>query len=162
MEYVYWVIEHKLAGRPGPGRRPWNPATLYAGGIRVVVSLAAETPVKEDLSKYGLEHYQARFPPIYLFSAGMRKAFIHEALPVWAFIHTKLHAGLPTLVHCYAGKDRTGVILAGYLVIYLGMTPQAAVAWVRAKNPDALSALGFEEAVRLLRPGRLPDPKALL
>ncbi len=161
MEYVYWVIENKLAGRPGSVRRPWNPATLYAGGIRVVVSLAAEEPV-DGLSRYGLEHYQAQFPPIYLFSVGIRKAFIHEALPVWAFIHEKLHAGLPTLVHCHAGQDRTGLILAGYLVIYLGITPQAAVARVRAKNPLALSAPGFEKAVSLLQPGQLPDPRTLL
>ena len=161
MEHVYWVIEGRLAGRPGPVRHPWNPAALYGGGIRVVVSLAEEEPV-EDLSKYGLEHHYSPFPPIFLFSAGMRKAFIHEALPVWALVHEKMKAGLPTLVHCHAGQDRTGLILGGYLVLYQGWMPDAAIEFLREKKPTALSAPGFEKAVRLLKPGQLPDPKTLL
>jgi protein-tyrosine phosphatase len=161
MEYVYWVIENKLAGRPGPVRHPWDARALYAGGIRVVVSLAAEELV-EDLTAYGLEHYRPQLPPVLLFSVGMRKAFIHEALPIWAFIHRQVEASVPTLVHCHAGKDRTGVILAGYLITYLGMTVEDAIAKVRAANPEALSAFGYEEAVRLLQPGQLPNRKTLL
>lgn len=161
MEHVYWIIDRQLAGRSGPVRHPWDARAFYAGGIRVVVSLAAEEPA-EDLTAYGLEHYRAQLPPILLFSTGMRKAFIHEALPIWAYIHRQLEAGKPTLVHCHAGKDRTGVILAGYLIIYLGMTVEDAIDKVRKANPEALSAFGFEEAVRLLRPGHIPDPRTLL
>lgn len=161
MQYVYWVIEKTLAGRPGPVHAPWRPAELYAGGIRAIVSLAAEEPV-DDLSEYGMEHYRAEFPPVFLFSVGMRKAFIHEALPVWHFIHKRVEAGTPVMVHCHAGCDRTGLILAGYLVVYRNVLPEAAIAQVRAANPSAMSAPGYEEAVSLLRPGRIPDPKTLL
>lgn len=161
MEHVYWVIEGKLAGRPGPTLQPWDPAALYAGGIRAVVSLAAEVPVP-DLTAHGLAHYRANLPPVLLFSKGMRKAFIHEALPVWDFIHHQLAADRPTLVHCQAGKDRTGVVLAGYLVIYRGMTPEEAVTALRRSNPIAMSAPGYEAAVSLLHPHQLPDPRTLL
>ena len=161
MENVYWVIENRLAGRPGPVRRPWNPAALYAGGIRVVVSLAEEEPVP-DLSRYGLEHHYIPFPPIFLFSTGMQKAFIHEALPVWALVHEKMQSKTPTLVHCHAGQDRTGLILSGYLVLYCGWTPETAIKHLREKKPEALSAPGFETAVRLLTPNQLPDPRTLL
>jgi len=161
MQYVYWVIDKLLGGRPGPLHAPWRPAELYAGGIRAVVSLALEEPV-EDLSAYGLEHLKVNFPPLFLFSAGMRKAFIHEALPAWTFIHERVAGGTPVMVHCHAGCDRSGVILAGYLVIYHNMLPEAAIAQVRAANSCAMQAPGYAEAVSLLHPGQIPDPKTLL
>jgi len=161
MEHIYWVIDHLLAGRPGPTLYPWDPRALYAGGIRTVISLAEEESV-EDLEPYGLTHYRAKFPPVLLFSKGMRKAFIYEALPVWAFIHKQLTAGNPTLVHCYAGKDRTGAVLGGYLVTYRGMKPGEALQTVRAVRPTAMSAEGFAQVLDLLKPGELPDPRTLL
>jgi protein-tyrosine phosphatase len=161
MQEIYWIIDKLLCGRAGPVREPWDPQALYAGGIRVVVSLAAEEPV-EDLSRYGLEHYRAKFPPVTLFSPGMRKAFIHEALPVWNFIHTQVEAGNPVLVHCHAGADRTGLILAGYLVLYQRIPPEEAIDRVRRGNPCAMAAPGYIEAVMFLQPGQFPDPKTLL
>lgn len=161
MQYIYWIIDQMLGGRPGPVRAPWQPEELYAGGIRAVVSLAAEEPV-EDLSRYGLEHYRAEFPPVLLNSVGMRKAFIHEALPVWVFIHTQVQNTTPVIVHCHAGADRTGLILAGYLVLYHNTSPEAAIAQVKTANPFAMAATGYTEAVGLLRPGQFPDPKTLL
>jgi hypothetical protein len=134
---------------------------LYAGGIRVVISLAAEETT-EDLTPFGLRHYQAEFPPVLLFSKGMRKAFIYQALPVWAYIDEQLRAGLPTLVHCFHGKDRTGGILAGYLITYRGLTPQSAMTRLRKANPTAMTAAGYAELLDLLTPNELPDPATLL
>ena len=161
MRYTYWVIDGLLAGRPGPVTHQWDPEELVASGIRAVVSLPEEEPVS-DLSPYGLIHYNARFPPVLLFSRGMRKAFIHQALPVWRFIHQQVMANVPTLVHCHAGNDRTGVILAGYLITYRKMSPAAALKRVRDANPDAMTADGYVEVLDLLAPGKLPDPRTLL
>ncbi|MDF1514355.1 MAG: hypothetical protein P1S60_11155 [Anaerolineae bacterium] len=161
MEHVYWVLENMLAGRPGPTRQPWDARSLYQGGIRAVVSLAQEVPV-EDLTPYGIKHFRAEFPPLTLFSEGMRKAFIYMALPVWRFIDEQILAGKPTLVHCFRGEDRTGVILSGYLVVYRGLEPVKAIAQVRTANPLVMQIDGYEEAVRLLKPHQHPDPLKLL
>ncbi len=161
MEHIYWVIEYKLAGRAGPTRTPWNPAELYAAGIRSIISLASDVEV-EDLTPYGINHYRQKFPPVLLTSRGMQKAFIHEALPVWTLIHAQLEAAQPTLVHCYAGNDRTGAILAGYLVLYEKLTPEAAIERVRVANPEAMTAEGYLQAVQRLEPGCFPDPRTLL
>ena len=161
MEHVYWVIEGLLAGRPGPVLQPWDPAELYAGGLRTVISLAAEETI-EDLTAYGLAHYRAGFPPVTLFSNSMRKAFIYQALPVWAFIHEQLGRGLPTMVHCHAGQDRTGAILAGYLIIHRGEQPERAVQRLREVKPTAMAAEGFAEVLELLKPGEIPDRRGLL
>jgi protein-tyrosine phosphatase len=161
MQHVYWVIDGLLAGRPGPKLEPWDPAELYAGGIRTVISLATEE-VTEDLAPYGLLHYRAQFPPVILFSAGMRKAFIHQALPVWRFIHEQLEGGNPTLVHCHAGQDRTGVILAGYLITYRGVPADQALQTLRAAKATAMAAEGYAEALDLLKAGEIPDRRFLL
>lgn len=161
MQHAFWVIDALLAGRPGPTVAPWNPAELYAAGIRTIVSLAADD-MPDDLSSYGFSHYRAKFPSLLLTSRGLQRAFIYESLKVWAFIEAQLTAGNPTLVHCYMGRDRTGAILAGYLVAYKGLTPDVAIAQVRNVRPNAMEAEGYEAAVRLLQPGVLPDPRTLL
>jgi protein-tyrosine phosphatase len=140
---------------------PWEPSELYAGGVRVVVSLSPEEHV-EGLEAYGFTHYRAEFPPVTLYSTGMQKAFIYQALPVWEFIHQKVSAGIPTLVHCFAGNDRTGAILAGYFITYHGMAPELALQTLRNAKPTAMSALGYAAVLGLLNPGELPDPRTLL
>ena len=161
VEHVYWVIDHLLAGRPGPQLEPWDPAELYAAGIRTIISLAAEEPVT-DLELYGFTHYRADFPPVMLFSKGMQKAFIYQAIPVWAFIEEQLAQGMPTLVHCHAGQDRTGTVLAGYLVTHRGLTPELALQKLRDVKPMAMSADGYADALSLLTPGEVPDRRKLL
>jgi protein-tyrosine phosphatase len=161
MDHIYWVLEGLLAGRPGPTRAPWQPQALFDSGIRAVVSLAEEVQV-EDLTPYGIEHFKGKFPPLTLYSEGMRKAFIYTALPVWRFIDAQIKASNPTIVHCFAGQDRTGVILSGYLVIYCGLDPKDAVTRVRNANPLAMREQGYEETVYLLQPNQLPDPRKLL
>jgi hypothetical protein len=161
MDHVYWIIEGLLGGRAGPTLHPWDPQALYDGGIRTLVSLAEEDPAPE-LSAHRITTYWGRFPPVMLFSPGMRKAFIHQALPVWAFIHEQVTAGKPTVVHCFAGNDRTGVILGGYLITYRGTTPEDALRIVRTANPRAMSAVGYAGVLQLLTPGQIPDPRTLL
>ena len=161
MEHVYWVWNKLLGGRPGPTRAPWDPKALYAGGVRVVISLATEVPVG-DLAAYGLTHYRMTFPPVLLFSEGMRKAFIHQALPVWGLIHQQVQAERPTVVHCYAGQDRTGAILGGYLIVYQGLNPAEAHQRVLDANPGALVKEGYAEVLDLLEPNVHPDPRTLL
>lgn len=126
-----------------------------------MISLAADDQ-PEDLTPWGFIHYRAKFPSLLLSSRGLQRAFIYEALKVWAFIDTQLTARNPTLVHCYAGRDRTGAVLAGYLVTYRGLTPDQAIDVVRTVCPYAMEAEGYEAAVRLLRAGILPDPRTLL
>ncbi len=161
MKHVYWVIDKLLAGRPGPVLAPWKPTELYAGGLRTVISLAQEEAT-EDLDRYGFTHYRASFPPVLLYSRGMRNAFIYQALPVWDFIDQQLEAGNPVLVHCHHGQDRTGVVLAGYLIIYRNVSPQRALQQLRAAKPTAMSADGFAEVLDLLCPGIVPDRRTLL
>lgn len=57
----------------------------------------------------------------------------------------------PTLVHCYAGQNRSGLICAAVL-FKLGDDPQEAIRFLRYKRfKEVLSNKAFEEAILNLR-----------
>lgn len=158
MRYVYWVFKddqypgRKLGGRRGPTRSPWDPAVLYGGGIRTVITVASEVHVG-DLARYGLLHRRVKLPPLPFMLPWpqtlpcSQKTFVQRVKPVLTFIHQQLEASRPTLVHCHDGDDRTGVVLAAYLVVYQGLSPEAAIRQVRAANPSAMKMPGYAATV---------------
>lgn len=68
----------------------------------------------------------------------------------FSFIRYQLVDRIPTLVHCHAGRDRTGVVLAYYLSTYMGIEPAEAVERLRAIKSTALSAEGCDALVHYL------------
>jgi len=150
MDHVYWVKPGLLAGRCGPDKVPWDVGALYARGFRTVVTVASEVPVG-DLAPYGLHHRREPVLPLpWLTWLGQRR-LARRLMPLLEFIHAELAARRPVLVHCHDGDDRTGVVLAGYLVIYAGLVWRSAVACVRDANPRAMKMPGYAGTVRWFR-----------
>jgi len=147
MNYIYWVMDGLLAGRPGPVECPWNPEELRAGGVRAVVSLNTE-PDPVAIAAVGLRHHSLPVTPTLPVVAPLQDLLLREIEPVLAAIHAEVSAGQPTLVHCHAGKDRTGLALTAYLVRYGGLDVEEAIARVRAVQPIAMSAPGYEDTAR--------------
>ncbi len=147
MRAVYWVIPGLLAGRPGPRQVGWDLEELWAGGFRTIVSLAGADGAA--IRTAGFRHYRVFLPGGLAFFPPLRSWLVRRMLPVVDFIAAEVAAGRPTLVHCYAGKDRTGAVLSGYLVCYRGLAPDEAIRLVRQANPRAMTALGFERLPRL-------------
>ena len=54
------------------------------------------------------------------------------------------------LVHCNSGKDRTGLLLAYYLVTRKGISAKRALKTLRKLKPDAMSKSGYEEVLYAL------------
>ncbi|MFQ6100272.1 MAG: dual specificity protein phosphatase family protein [Anaerolineae bacterium] len=157
MRAIYWVMPGLLAGRPGPGEVPWNLEELWAVGLRAILSLSAEVD-EEAIGTAGFYHGRFYFPPILVPIRPLMGGFLSLMEGATGFIQAQLAAGRPTLVHCHAGKDRTGAVLAGYLVRYRGFSADEAVRLVRQANPRAMTAPGFErlpglfmDSVRLRR-----------
>ena len=159
MDHVYWLIEGLLAGRAGPVQAPWNLERLRAAGILVIVSLNTE-PDPDEVSAAGLQHRSLPMPPILPLTDALQDMLLGRLEEVLATIQAEVRAGRPTLVHCHAGKDRTGLVLTTYLVRYHGLGVEEAISQVRAVQPIAMSAPGYEATAR--RFARREEEKAQL
>jgi len=143
---VFWIIQNKLGGRPGPNLYPWDGSDLYAGGIRAILSVnEADSVDTEALESLGIRH---RCCPLSDTAPPLPGDLEHcrDVLPVaFEFVQAQLSEGRPTIVHCRSGKDRTGLFLSYYLCRTSQVSPEEAIAEVRRIRPIALSAQGWHE-----------------
>lgn len=155
MRAIYWVLPSLLAGRPGPQESPWDLQELWAGGFGAIVSLARVDPA--PILQMGFHHCHT---PLNGGLAGLgmlRPRLARHMSPAVDFIAQELAAGRPVLVHCRQGRDRTGAVLAAYLVRHRGLSADQAVGEVRQANPRAMTSPGFDRLPALFgsqeRPG---------
>jgi protein-tyrosine phosphatase len=148
MERIYWIEEGRLAGRCGPSVAPLNLHDFKKAGFRTVLSLdGSEYKLvrgKPSGVKVRLIHLTNSIPP-----RPIEKAIFAVRLPeaVDHVVRSVSQNDGAVLVHCHAGNDRTGGVLTGYLCMAAGLTPRRALDHVRAANPDAISAEGYEEMI---------------
>jgi protein-tyrosine phosphatase len=147
MEHVYWVIDGLLAGRPGPAQSPWNLDAFKGAGLQVIVSLNTE-PNPAEIAAAGLRHHSLPQTPSLPVVAPLQDMLLRGIESVLATIQAEVSAGQPTLVHCHAGRDRTGLALTAYLVRYYGLGVDQAITRVRIVMPAAMSAPGYEATAR--------------
>ncbi len=130
--FVYTIEDGKIGGRPGPMKIPWNLQALAADGWTVLVSFECELlepdHVKE-IRALGLEH---RLICVVDFTAPT----IDQLFEFNEFVDAKLAEGRKVLAHCYAGRGRTGAMLAAYL-IHRGMSSDAAIREIRERAAHA-------------------------
>ncbi len=148
MNRIYWIEEGRLAGRCGPRVAPLDMTGLERAGFRTVLSLDANEYQFLRGSATGMElkliHLTNSIPP-----KPIEKEIFARRLPESvAFVVEKVAAeNGAVLVHCHAGNDRTGGVLAGYLSKTRGILPRAALEQVRVANPEAVSAEGYEAMI---------------
>ncbi len=126
MQMQYYTLEGgRLAGLPGPAYMEWDFGRLRKMGFSVVVSLECARLNTFEIDDAGFEH---------------RKICVEDFTPPTfdqveefvGYVDRKLGEGKKVLVHCYAGRGRTGTMLAAYL-IHRGMAADAAIREIREK-----------------------------
>lgn len=139
-----WVIPQKLAGSGLPSsfdQLTW----LASNGVKSLITVR-EIPLpkiwfEKINSQYGeLENY-------FLKTDDYNAPTIDEIHEVVEYIEEKIHTNKPVLVHCAAGKGRTGTVLAAYFIKNEGLTPIEAVKKLRGMRPGSIQSERQEMAI---------------
>jgi atypical dual specificity phosphatase len=136
-----WVIEGKLAGSGLPVTHDefeW----LLQNGIKSIVTVR-EVPLPSewfDGSDIDYMHLQVED-----FSAPT----IEEMDDVVNFIDHEISMGRSVMVHCAAGKGRTGAVLAAYLVKKENLTAEQSIEKLRSMRPGSVQSVAQETAISM-------------
>ncbi len=144
MKHLFWLVDGQIAGRCGPDEKAWELTELKQAGIGAILSLHEgdnDTQLIDNLRfRYACIPLSSAVPPI-----ETDVATCAEQLPkALAFIRQCEAVNLPVLIHSNAGKDRTALLMAYYLMDN-GAAPVHAVSQVRAMRDTAFSAEGWDQ-----------------
>jgi protein-tyrosine phosphatase len=139
-------VPNLLAGRCGPDQHPWQLDRLRESGIGAVLSVNdGELCRPEEFAQHGLAYacipLSNNAPP----REGDLEHCLRALPDALAFATNNISRRVPVLVHCTAGKDRTGLFLAYYLMQCENCSLEQAVTRVRAVRSIALTATGWHE-----------------
>jgi hypothetical protein len=124
---LYWVTRTPapLAGMSYPRRRSWS--DLRAAGFDHVVCLTHAEPPYDPaplaVSAFALQDLYARPTPE---DEAHDRA---QALAAADLVVARLTAGEGVVVHCHAGRGRTGTVI-GCALVRLGHDPETVVDWL--------------------------------
>ncbi len=145
MEHVFWLKEGIIAGRTGPDLNPWNLDKIKARGFSAILSVNSGEAVHETLiSNLGIRYSRIPMSSNAPVKEGDEELCLRNLPKAMRFINDNLAHG-PVLVHCRSGKDRTGMVLAAYLVSFEGDSVKDAMNKVLSVRPVAFSAEGWLE-----------------
>lgn len=134
-----WVIEDKLAGSGLPvteNEFKW----VVDKGIKSIVTVR-EVPLPSEWFDGGDIDY------LHLRVEDFGAPAVEEMDEVVNFIDKTISSGRAVLVHCAAGKGRTGAVLAAYILKKQNLTAKHAIEKIRIMRPGSVQSIMQETAL---------------
>ena len=143
MKHFYWLTEGAIGGRTGPNTHHWDPAEFRANGFSAILSVNGGDAVDpERITEAGLAYANIPMSANAPVQTGDLEFCLDQIPRAMDFISTQIQKG-PVLVHCRSGKDRTGMVLAAYLIRFENYTATEAMRKVLEVRPIAFTAEGW-------------------
>jgi predicted protein tyrosine phosphatase len=147
-ESFFWVIPGKLAGRAGPVVAPWDFEELKASGFTTIVSTDEECHARLIADEGCFTHLEEIMPRDYPTTPLLIDRFVELTRRAAVNVLAELKKGATVLVHCYAGRDRTGLTLCAVMMEHEGISADEALKKLRAVRPTALTGAGVLNVLR--------------
>jgi hypothetical protein len=143
MEHVFWLRKGIIAGRSGPNSNNWDLNEIKSSGIASILSVNNGEAVHESmLSGLGIAYSNIPMSSNAPARKGDKELCLHNLPRAMDFIRENLING-PVLIHCRSGKDRTGLVMAAYLIEFEKYNVKKAMEEVIAVRSIAFSAEGW-------------------
>ena len=148
MQHIFWLESGKLAGRTGPNNNPWVPDEFVKAGFSAIISVNdGELCHVDEIEQSGLAYVcipmSGNAPP----RPGDKDICLDNLPRALDFIKKHLASG-KVLIHCRSGKDRTGLLMAYYMLDEHAMTVDQAMDRVWQVRPTAFTAEGWRDFCR--------------
>lgn len=148
MEHIFWLRENKVAGRSGPDANAWDLEEIKTNGFSAILSVNDGRAVdKSMVFRLGMGYSCIPMSANIPVREGDKELCLKNLPKAIEFIRQNMRGG-PVLIHCHSGKDRTGMVLAAYLIEFEDYSVSKAVEEVIAVRPIAFSAEGWMEFVQ--------------
>ena len=143
MQQLFWLEHGKIAGRCGPDKTPWQLADFKKAGFSAILSVNSGVFCHAtDFENVGLAYscisLSENAPP----RPGDSDLCWRQLPVAFDFIQAHIDKGA-VMIHCHSGKDRTGLLMAYYLLKQRSFSAQQAMDEVLAVRPIAFSAEGW-------------------
>lgn len=136
-----WVIKDVLAGSGMPmtySQYIW----LVRHGVKTIVTIREVPLPSEWLTNKAMDYFHLEVEDYGAPSLGNLDATVN-------FIKKQIDDGKPVMVHCAAGKGRTGTILAAYFLKNYNLTSELAIKRIRDLRPGSVQSLPQEKAIEM-------------
>ena len=136
-----WVIEDGLAGSGMPmtySQFIW----LIRTGIKAIVTIREVPLPSKWLANKAIDYFHLKVEDYGAPSLSGMDTTVN-------YVQEHINDGKPVMVHCAAGRGRTGTVLAAYFLKNFNLTAEQAIKKIRDLRPGSIQSLAQEKAIEM-------------